>query len=249
MMINRRWVERNLGFDPIARPAPASTFAFTAAATSSNADDLQREIIDFDSEGTEGKEFLAFTTATGLSPTTGKAPGGSLGGPLPRSDVLLVTWTVDEGHALSRVLTPGKDSHNDYRPYTHNFASISKKMRRGCPALLAKRLGAYWSTKIGGKSVVVFKSDSHMSQDGPKLPNIDVWKQIVSEVQPKLVITTGTAGGIGRQFEVGDVVVSPIVRFDCISRFKSEPFHSDHYRSLAAKTKYFPTAKRLFKAN
>ena len=29
--------------------------------------------------------------------------------PLPRADVLVVTWTVDEGHALSRVLTPGKD--------------------------------------------------------------------------------------------------------------------------------------------
>ena len=69
---------------------------------------------------------------------------------------------------------------------------------------------------------MVFKSDSHMSQDGPQLPNIDVWAQIIEEVQPKLVITTGTAGGIGKQFEVGDVVVSPIVRFDCTSKFKSE---------------------------
>ena len=85
-------------------------------------------------------------------------------------DVLLVTWTVDEGHALSRVLTPGKDSHNDYLPYTHNFAKISTKMRKGCPAIQAKRLGAYWTTTIGKKSVVVFKSDSHMSQDGPQLP-------------------------------------------------------------------------------
>ena len=215
------------------RPPPESTFAFTAAARSSSAEDLQREIIDFDSEGPEGREFLAFTTATGLSrytdvpwpkglaPKTDKAPRRGAGGRLPDADVLVVTWTVDEGHALSRVLTPGKDSHNDYRPYTHNFASISKKMRRGCPALLAKRLGAYWTTKIGGKSVVVFKSDSHMSQDGPQLPNIDVWKQIISEVQPKLVITTGTAGGIGKDFEVGDVVVSPIVRFDCTSKFKN----------------------------
>src|SRR5215469_12213296 len=232
MMINRRWVERNLGFDPIARPAPASTFAFTAAATSSNADDLQREIIDFDSEATEGKEFLAFTTATGLSrytdvpwprglaPKPDRAARLGSGGSLPTADVLVVTWTVDEGHALSRVLTPGKDSRNDYRSYTHNFAFISRKMRRGCPALELKRLGTYWTTKIGANSVVVFKSDSHMSQDGPKLPNIDVWRQIISEVRPKIVITTGTAGGIGKQFEVGDVVVSPIVRFDCIAKFK-----------------------------
>jgi nucleoside phosphorylase len=261
MIIDRRWAERNLGFDPIATPAPTSTFTVPAAASSSSLEDLQREVIEFDSEAPEGKDFLAFTTTAGLSrytdvpwpkglaPKTGKAPGARINGPLPSADVLVVTWTVDEGHALSRVITPGKDSRNDYRAYTHNYTSISKKMRPGCPALQAKRLGTYWTTEIGGKSVVVFKSDSHMSQDGPKLPNIDVWRQIISEVLPKLVITTGTAGGIGKQFEVGDVVVSPIVRFDCISKFKSEPFCKAYYSSVAPKTKYFATAKKLFKAN
>lgn len=266
MLIDRRWAQRNLGFDPIARPAPESTFAFTAAARSSSPEDLQREIIDFDSEAPEGREFLAFTTATGLSrftdipwpkglaPNTDKVPRKATGGQLPEADVLAVTWTVDEGHALSRVLTPGKDSRNDYRSYTHNYAKISQKMRAGCPAREAKRLGAYWTTKIGGKSVVVFKSDSHMSQDGPELPNIDVWKQIIGEVKPKLVITTGTAGGIGKQFEVGDVVVSPIVRFDCTSKFKdkkveNEPIATAHYSSVAPKTKLFTKTKTLFKAN
>jgi hypothetical protein len=84
--------------------------------------------------------------------------------------VLVVTWTVDEGHALSRVLTPGQDSHNDYVPYAHNFAAISKKMRKGCPAIEARRLGAYWTTMIGEKAVVIFKSDSHMSQDVRNCP-------------------------------------------------------------------------------
>jgi nucleoside phosphorylase len=261
MIVDRAWTERNLGFDPIARPAPSSTFAFAPAVNSSSDVDLQREIIDFDSEAPAGREFLAFTTATGLSrftdipwprglaPKSGPAPGGRSDGPLPRADVLLVTWTVDEGHALSRVLTPGKDSRNDYRPYTHNYASIAQKMRAGCPARQAKRLGAYWTTAIGGKKVVVFKSDSHMSQDGPQLPNEDVWRQIIDEVKPKLVITTGTAGAIGKQFEVGDVVVSPIVRFDCISKFKREPFHDAHYVGKTPKTKYLATARTLFKAN
>ncbi len=215
MIADRAWVQRNLGFDPVSTPAPASTFAFTGAVRPSAPEDLQREIIDFDSEAPAGKEFLAFTTATGLSrfteipwpsglaPKTGPTPRGKAGSALPRADVLVVTWTVDEGHALSRVLTPGKDSHNDYVPYTHNFATISKKMRRGCPALQAKRLGAYWTTTIGNKSVVVFKSDSHMSQDGPELPNEDVWRQIITEVQPKLVLTTGTAGGIGKELRSG----------------------------------------------
>src|ERR1700732_2918061 len=98
MIVDRAWAERNLGFDPIAKPAPSSTFAFGPAAHSSSDANLQREIIDFDSEAPAGREFLAFTTATGLSrytdvpwprglaPKTGAAPGGQSGGPLPRAD-------------------------------------------------------------------------------------------------------------------------------------------------------------------
>jgi hypothetical protein len=264
MIVDRAWVARNLGFDPVARAAPTSTFAFARAAVSHSNEDLQREIIDFDSEAPEGLAFLAFTTATGLSrytdvpwprglaPRTGPAPRGGNGSPLPRADVLVVTWTVDEGHALSRVLTPGKDSRDDYRPYTHNYPSIARHMRPVAPARQAKRLGAFWTTTIGRTSVVVFKSDSHMSQDGPELPNQTVWKQIIAEVRPKLVITTGTAGGIGKQFEVGDVIVSPIVRFDCTAKFKNRkryPFGMAHYSNRAPNPTRFATARRLFKAN
>lgn len=262
MTVDRKWVARNLGFDPVSEPAPPATYEHErAAAKTAMPEDFQREIIDFDSESPAGLQFLSYSTATGLSrftdiawpkglaPATGPKPRGGRGSPLPRADVLVVTWTVDEGHALSRVLTPGKDSRNDYVPYTHNFATISKKMRRGCPALEAGRLGAYWTTAIAKKSVVVFKSDSHMSQDGPELPNIDVWRQMIEEVRPKLVITTGTGGGIGKQFEVGDVIVSSIVRFDCTAKFKKEPFAHAHYSSAPAKTSHFATARSLFKAN
>jgi nucleoside phosphorylase len=269
MIADREWVRRNLGFDPIARPAPASTFAFPAAARrGSSPEDLQREIIDFDSEAPTGREFLAFTTATGLSrftdipwpaglaPKTGPMPRGAAGAALPRADVLVVTWTVDEGHALSRVLTPGKDSRNDYVSYTHNFAAISAKMRAGSPALKAQRLGAYWTTTIGGKKAVIFKSDSHLSQDVKKLPagngtlpNFDVWAQIIAEVRPSLVITTGTAGGIGTWGEVGDVLVSPVVRFDGLKWLKNASFHDSVFTSAAPKTGNFAKAEALFAAN
>src|SRR5262249_4493342 len=142
--------------------------------------------------------------------------------------------------------TPGKDSHNDYLSYTHNFAAISAKMRKGCPALEAGRLGAFWTTTIGSKKAVGFKSDSHLSQDIKKLPtgnetlpNFDLWKQIIGEVRPKLVITTGTGGGIGPQCEVGDVIVSPIVRFDCRNWLKKAPFHDAVYQDSPPVTKLF----------
>ena len=177
-------------------------------------------------------------------------------GALPKGDALVVTWTVDEGHALRRVLTPGKDSRDDWVAHRHNFETISKKMQKGCPALQAGRLGTYWTGTIGTKRVVYFKSDSHLSQDtksapqsGQTLPNEDVWEQIIAEVQPQIVITTGTAGGIGQDCEVGDVVVRPIAAFDCLKWLRGEPFARQNFKSAAPTTKLFSVAKDLFKAN
>jgi hypothetical protein len=67
MRVDRKWVERNLGFDPIETPPPAATFATKRAAEAATPEDFQREIIDFDSESPAGLQFMAFTTATGLS--------------------------------------------------------------------------------------------------------------------------------------------------------------------------------------
>jgi hypothetical protein len=268
MLVDRAWVERNLGFDPISKPPPTSAFATAAAARKdSTPEDLQREIIDFDSEGPEGAAFLAFSKATGLSrftdikwpsrlaPQTGKTPAKGAG-KLPRAKVLVVTWTVDEGHALSRVLTPGKDSRDDYVPYKRNYAALTRQMTKGSPAVKAGRLGAYWTTTIGGNKAVIFKSESHLSQDTSKhfpangiLPNALVWQQIIEDVQPELVITTGTGGGIGKEFEVGDVIVSPVVRFDSRKWLKAAPFAESDYHSTAASKKYFPEARQLFKFN
>src|ERR1700736_2987621 len=111
MIVDRAWAERNLGFDPITKPAPSSTFAFGPAVHSPSDANLQGEIIDVDSEAPAGRKFLAFTTATGLSrytdvpwprglaPKTGKAPGARINGTLPPGDVLVGTWPVEAGHA------------------------------------------------------------------------------------------------------------------------------------------------------
>ena len=255
--VDASWLTRNLG---VAPPSHAALVSAAPQAPSTPAEDraLVRELIDFDSDGPAGTAFLtAAPLANGLSKfkqipwPTGLAPKPSAtpsGPKLPKADVLIVTWTVDEGHALSRVLTPGFDSRDDWLDYTSNFAAIAANMRKGCPALKANRLGTYWTTTIGSKSVTLFKSDSHMSQDGAKLPNADVWRQIIDDVQPALVITTGTGGGIGTTGEVGDVIVSSFVTFSCKRTFK----HLDGLTYAATKpapSKEFQTAKKLFAAN
>jgi nucleoside phosphorylase len=196
----------------------------------------------------------------GLAPQpAAKAPSGES---LPDADVLIVTWTVEEGSALAHVLTPGCESNPPtkshpakpgilyWKPYTKNYAAISAEMNPRCPARQKERLGTYWTAKIGGQKITLFKSDSHMSQDGPEdlatTPNRLVWKQIIEDCKPKLVITTGTAGGIGSSAEVGDVVVSRFVTFDSGgSTPQFEPF--DCPKDVP--TAFLDTGHDLFAAN
>ena len=256
--VDQGWAERNLGFSYRAERLDLAE-ATDVRGSVGDGQELQRELIEFDSEAPEGLAFRALATAApggigqfeeidwpaGLAPTPGKKPRGDS---LPQADVLIVTWTADEGHALSRVLTPGFDSRDDWKPYTKNFAVLSAEMSPGCPARQFGRLGSYWTTSIGQRKVTLFKSDSHMSQDGPKLANAAVWKQIIEDTRPRWVITTGTGGGIGPSFEVGDVIVSRYVTFDCQRQFKN--LNGNGYASPTnPPDSRFATAGELFQAN
>jgi nucleoside phosphorylase len=255
MLVDRKWVERNLGVEE----AQATSAEALSAAAASEAGDYGRELIEFDSEGPAGAAFaeLAPRAAGGLSeyvepswpqglaPKAGARPSGQS---LPKADILIVTWTMDEGHALSRVLTPGLDSRDDWKPYRKNFSAIAQQMRPGCPARNYGRLGTYWTCTIGSKKVTLFKSDSHMSQDGPALPNATLWEQLIKDCAPDWVLTTGTGGGIGTALEVGDVIVSRYVNFDCQRSFKA--LNGQAFASLRkAPAGKFATATRLFAAN
>jgi nucleoside phosphorylase len=249
--VDRAWIVRNLGLQ-------VQPDAFAAPDLPVDDQALARELIEFDSEGPDGTAFAAqVSRSTGLSkfvdlkwpdglePRPGPKPTGAS---LPRADVLVVTWTVDEGHALSRVLTPGFDSRDDWVAYTKNYDEIAKHMVPRAPARQAHRLGTFWTTSIGERTVTLFKSDSHMSQDGPDLVNATVWKQIIDDTQPRLVISTGTGGGIGPAAQVGDVIVSRLVSFDCQRAFKR--LDGQSYVCLTAtSTARFQVAQELFAAN
>jgi hypothetical protein len=78
---------------------------------------------------------------------------------------------------------------------------------------------------------------------------LKLWKQLIAEVSPKLIITTGTAGGIGSSVELGDVVVAPSVRFDCTTKFASQSFAKAVYTCSTLQTPSLSVAAGLFAAN
>jgi len=272
MAVDKAWLEQNLGGPPKAIPELEMAGAQAAARLTPQALALQR--IDFDVKAAETQartsawpeppptltHYTPVPWPQGLAPEPAdKAPDGES---LPEADVLIVTWTVEEGSALAHVLTPGCESNlptkshpakpgiKYWKPYAKNYAAISADMNPRCPARQKKQLGTYWTAKIGDKKVTLFKSDSHMSQDGPEdlatTPNRLVWKQIIEDCKPKLVITTGTAGGIGADAQVGDVVMSRFVTFDA----GGNPRELDRFDCPDdAPSGFLDTAHDLFAAN
>jgi hypothetical protein len=186
----------------------------------------------------------------GLAPTPAATPAPSPTAPLPGCDVIVVTWTVEEAKSLADTLTPGFPSKTAWFPYAHLFETDYKPLiRRGAPSLESNRLGSWYPTRIGAKRVICFKSELHLSQDGPKLPIAKLWAQLIQETGASLIITIGTAGGIGAGIVLGDVVVASSVRFDCQKTFASTPFHNAIYPCPTLAQTQFPAAQVLFAAN
>lgn len=176
----------------------------------------------------------------GLAPVPAQMNAPSPSDRLPNADVLVVTWTVAEQNALADVLTPNFGRNTWFR-YNRRFAQhYNDLIRPGAPAKRAERLGSWRPTDIGGKSVICFKSELHLNQDGitdfngpgyASLPVHDMFEQLIDEVQPSLVITVGTSGGVYRQHDLGDVVVTRGAKFRLHQEFSGAPFNNQSYRS------------------
>ena len=57
--------------------------------------------------------------------------------------------------------------------------------------------------------------------------------EVAAAVKPKAFITTGTAGGIGTEVLLSDVVAGGTVRFDCTTQFKDESWAKTVYKASA----------------
>ncbi len=158
----------------------------------------------------------------GLAPV-GVPYGRAADEPLPSADVVVVTWTVAEGEALADVLTPGMP-RTGWKPYAHRWSSYEPQLTWRSPAKEAGCMGHVAQIRIGKADVLAVKSELHLATDGISAPIVALWQQIVSEVRPKLIISTGTAGGIGAATQLGDVFVVTNAKFNCTKDFKNKPW-------------------------
>jgi hypothetical protein len=159
-------------------------------------------------------------------------PGQAITGPLAlgfKPDALIVLYTELETRALLEVFT----GDNDWSParartwcgYGHNFASFKPLIEgiSGDSSLEHGLFGYLAAIRIGAKHVLLYKSELHPKQNGPGLPFVPVLKQLIGEMAPGLVLTTGTAGAIGGVLECGDVVITRTARFHCRTAYPKDP--------------------------
>jgi hypothetical protein len=155
--------------------------------------------------------------------------------PLPKADVVVVTWTSAEAATLAALMTPGAPV-SAWFEYKSNVAAFIPKVTGGTAPFNDKgqpryyqSLGLYYPITLVGKRVLCFKSGLHLDYDGPRLPIVDLWRQIIAESGAELIITTGTGGGIGANVLLGDVIVAAQTVFDCAKQFENEPFAKASY--------------------
>jgi nucleoside phosphorylase len=176
------------------------------------------------------QESLSIPWPSGLAPSGISAPKGTE--EIPDSDVLVITWTAAEARALADVLTPGIQS-TDWIYYETNFAAFESQLTGRSPARSEGRLGSWAQVTIGKQRVTCFKSDLHPATDGPSLPTAQLVKQLIAEIHPQLVITTGTAGGAGSGTLLGDINIAVNVKSDFTTKLKGHPWSQQSWTCAA----------------
>jgi nucleoside phosphorylase len=133
--------------------------------------------------------------------------------PLPKADIIVMTWTEAEWLALDHVFVQNAVAQSRS---TETFEKQWYLFSRGSPASTGasnKLWGFYQLLQIkgaGGKefTVLLFKSDSHLAHP-PYISGLETLvATLAQEVQPSRIYSIGTAGGANNTQRLGDVAIS-----------------------------------------
>jgi nucleoside phosphorylase len=133
--------------------------------------------------------------------------------PLPKVDVVVITWTDAEWAAMDHVFLNGAQAgSSDSSTLVHKWLLFSNDAppasRDGGPLW-----GYYQLIEVGGSGasgtwVLLVKSDAHLAHP-PWLSGLsDLIKVILQQAAPTLILSIGTAGGASDEQRLGDVVVT-----------------------------------------
>ena len=180
------------GFDP----ADPHAYRFAAPPGSSEARDL----------AARASGFPMMTWPRGSAPSSTRPARLASSAPLPRAHVLVVCHSASEAAALAAVFTPDW-AWSQWRRYRHGWPALKQLLPADAPALAVDQAGRWAASSVGGTSVVLVRSDVHLA-DGDGGPLQELWRKMLNQTQPRLVLGVGASGAAGPDLTIGDVVVS-----------------------------------------
>ena len=156
--------------------------------------------------------------------------------PFGEYDAVVITYTSAEAATLAVMF--GMPTMDQWLPYRNNLDALLKLVTDKQSPILddSKENQRYYHTpclympcKIGGAKVLLMKSGFHPAYDGPELPLRAFVAQVCAQTKCKALITTGTAGGIGADTQLGDVNIASFVQFDATTQFKDQSWAHASY--------------------
>ena len=164
-------------------------------------------------------------------------------------DAVVITYTSAEAATLASLFTPGHLVSTWYE-YKHNVQQYESIVTGGDAPFNATgqefaryfhSLGLYFPCTIGNRKVLLLKSGLHLDYDTKHnaanpptvIPLHKMVTELVQTVKPKMLITTGTGGGIGADVKLGDIVIAAKTQFDCTTQFANESWAKASYKTSA----------------
>ena len=163
--------------------------------------------------------------------------------PLPKADVVILTWTDAEWAALDHVfcdsdvamsynaIADTKSWNGSWLFYARDFSSVAGELTGKSPSKANQAWGRFRIVTINAKKVLLFKSDMHISTDSVKIPLINLVSQIIADAKPSLILTIGTAGGTRNQDDLGTVSITNAAHFLLDGEYKTKTFNNKTYSS------------------
>lgn len=136
-------------------------------------------------------------------------------------DMIIMTWTSAEWAAFAQVMTGRTDEmpYGGYSPdgpfWKDNWVSYynywdDNVLSAQSPSVSNTAWGSCCVVKFpqNGKYALLFKSDMHISTDGPTIPLQNMVQQLINEFSPNLILTIGTAGGTNTSDNLGSANIT-----------------------------------------
>lgn len=126
---------------------------------------------------------------------------------IPPAEAVVITWTDAEWAALEHVFC-GSARGMSYGARTTGSWSGWQRYTKNMPTLKDLTCwGEFRCVQINGAPVLLFKSNTHLDSPGERYLE-QLLRQLLAAAKPKLVLSTGTAGGARPADAVGTVNVA-----------------------------------------